>query len=161
MPIRQTVKGNLLSMFKEGRFDGIAHGCNCCHTMGAGIAAGVSSEFPEALEADIKHHIAGANVTGQYSAAEVAHGIIFNLYTQLLPGREDSVKLNKNIEAAFQELNDDLKELAEKIEGWSETPHIGIPMIGAGIAGGNWQHISRLINKATPDINITLVEYQP
>ncbi|WWS23940.1 hypothetical protein vBKpnAMK2_00291 [Klebsiella phage vB_Kpn_AM_K2] len=35
-----------------------------------------------------------------------------------------------------------------------------IPKIGAGIAGGDWELIEKLINLATPDIDIMVVEYE-
>ena len=34
------VEGNLIDLALEGRFDLIAHGCNCHKIMGAGIAGG-------------------------------------------------------------------------------------------------------------------------
>ena len=44
-----TVKGDLISIFKSGAGH-LIHGCNCFHTMGAGIARQIVREFPQALE---------------------------------------------------------------------------------------------------------------
>lgn len=46
-----TVKGDLISIFKSGAGH-LIHGCNCFHTMGAGIARQIAQEFPQALETD-------------------------------------------------------------------------------------------------------------
>jgi hypothetical protein len=37
---------------------------------------------------------------------------------------------------------------------------IGIPMIGAGLAGGDWDIIEKIINRVTRNMNITLVKYK-
>lgn len=46
-----TVRGDLISIFKSGAGH-LIHGCNCFHTMGAGIARQIVREFPQALETD-------------------------------------------------------------------------------------------------------------
>ena len=46
------IKGDLLKLALEGKFDVITHGCNCFNTMGAGIARQIAIEFPEAAIAD-------------------------------------------------------------------------------------------------------------
>jgi O-acetyl-ADP-ribose deacetylase (regulator of RNase III) len=38
---------------------------------------------------------------------------------------------------------------------------IGYPKIGAGLAGGNWNQISKIINEELVDENHTLVEFKP
>ena len=48
----KTVKGDLLAMGKDGTFDIILHGCNCFNVMGAGIAAQIAAQFPDAKLAD-------------------------------------------------------------------------------------------------------------
>lgn len=50
----KTVTGDLLKFAQVGDFDLIVHGCNCHCTMGAGIAKGVKSLFPEACQADLR-----------------------------------------------------------------------------------------------------------
>jgi O-acetyl-ADP-ribose deacetylase (regulator of RNase III) len=42
---------------------------------------------------------------------------------------------------------------------------IGFPQIGAGLAGGDWSRISKMIEKFSEDVSdyadVTVVEYQP
>ena len=67
-------------------------------------------------------------------------------YTQYAYGRN---KVNVDYDAiskVFELIN---KDFANHI-------NIGIPMIGAGLAGGDWNIISDIINEKTPDLNITL-----
>jgi hypothetical protein len=45
-----------------------------------------------------------------------------------------------------------------KINHLFKDYHLGIPKIGAGLAGGDWELILKIINKSTPDVDITLVE---
>ena len=46
------IRGNLITLAKQGEFDIVAHGCNCFCTMGAGIAKSIKQSFPEAYAAD-------------------------------------------------------------------------------------------------------------
>ena len=49
----QTVRGDLLALAIAGDFDVIIHGCNCLHTMSAGIAKSIKHQFPAAYDADL------------------------------------------------------------------------------------------------------------
>ena len=65
----QLYYGNLLEMAKNGEFDIIIHGCNCLHTMGAGIAKYIKQDFPEAFQADKKTKYADKQKLGTFSEA--------------------------------------------------------------------------------------------
>lgn len=152
MSIVQVLDGDLITMFKEGKFEGIAHGCNCHHLMGAGIAAGISGAFPQAYAADLKTAMGDINKLGLMSTCNVLpYGRIFNLYTQFYPGKEARTRLYEAIHRAFHAVN----------ELMPEGYHLGIPQIGCGIAGGSWSDVSRIINESAPKLNITLVNYVP
>lgn len=168
--IIQTIQGDLLKLFKTGievknatpiGIDAIAHGANCFHTMGAGIAKQITEQFPEAFQADVAHHSRGdILVPGQYSYAHTEFGTIFNIYSQFAPGKQNPDHLLNNIGMAFSSLNRDLLPRV-KVGTGLRKPHIAIPLIGAGIAGGNWKDIAKRINDVTPDLDITVVEYKP
>jgi O-acetyl-ADP-ribose deacetylase (regulator of RNase III) len=38
---------------------------------------------------------------------------------------------------------------------------IGMPKIGAGLAGGNWNRIEHIINTELKDCKVTVVNYKP
>lgn len=157
MPIRTIKFGNLLDLFEKGEFYGIAHGCNCFHTMGAGIAGQISKRYPEALAVDRKTNYGSMLKLGHYSYVGTEFGIIYNLYTQYNLGRCNTDELYRDIGNAFSLLNDDLS-MNGKIKNFGGI--IGIPQIGAGIAGGDWEEITKIINQATPNLNLVEVVYR-
>ena len=82
----KVVEGDLIKLAIEGDFDVIIHGCNCFCTMGAGIAKGIKSEFPEAYKADVNTAKGSREKLGTFSSATVTRNnyeiTIINAYTQ-------------------------------------------------------------------------------
>lgn len=155
MPIIKTVNGDLLKMFKEREFDMIVHGCNCFHTMGAGIAGKISEQFPYAYKVDkLNSAYSDRNKLGHYTVATIPDcGVIVNAYTQYHPGRENPISLAENIEKVFSSL----AVAAQYVYG--PGAKVGIPKIGCGIAGGDWGVIEGIINDSSPGLSIVVVEY--
>jgi len=120
------IKGDLIKLALEGKFDVIIHGCNCFCTMGAGIAKDIKSEFPEAYEADLKTEKGNKDKLGTYSNAIIDEAIrsVFKKIKSNYPGRK-----------------------------------IGYPKIGAGLAGGDWNIISEIIEEELKNENHVLVEF--
>ena len=129
----------------KDKFDYTAHGCNCFHLMGAGIAKQVSLNFPNTYLADIQNSIRGdVSKLGDYTFDK--EDKVLNLYTQYQPGKNVDYEAVKKV---FKKLNIDFK-----------GKHIAIPRIGCGIAGGDWSLISRIIYEECKDINITVFLYE-
>ena len=90
------IKGDIVALFTEGK--NIAHGCNCFHTMKAGVAGQLTKAFPKILEAD-KLQTEWGDVTklGSYSVYEkyfrTHKAYCFNLYTQFQPGQILNISL--------------------------------------------------------------------
>lgn len=149
-------EGNLLDMFDEGQFDAIAHGCNCRGIMGAGIAASIAKRYPEAKEVDEKfssfHALTPYIMLGEVSIADIeGKGFIFNFYTQLNPGRvKDHEKFLIDLECCLSEV--------EFFFNYKQCT-LGIPKIGAGIAGIPWRLIERTISEfiENSELNIVIV----
>lgn len=143
MPIKY-IKGNLL----ESDCDVIAHGCNCFNTMGAGIARQIARKWPQAKYADDTTLYGSKAKLGTYTKAYIAPSKpdkkplhILNLYTQYRYGRGLHFDYN-----AYS------KALAKlKAEFGGKGLKIGIPKIGAGLAGGNWTLIAEITNKIFHD----------
>jgi O-acetyl-ADP-ribose deacetylase (regulator of RNase III) len=146
--IIETIKGNLLTEFKNGRFSAIGHGCNCFHLQKAGIAGQISKEFPEALEKDKGQTVKGDWVKlGGFSVCDTQFGSIFNLYTQYLPGPHfEYTALEVCLEALYNSWCYDEEDFV-----------LGLPMIGAGIGGGDWNIIKEILEASS--IKIIVVEY--
>jgi O-acetyl-ADP-ribose deacetylase (regulator of RNase III) len=143
------IKGDLIKLALEGKFDVIIHGCNCFCTMGAGIARQIKSTFPEAYEADCKTKEGSTNKLGAYSHATVGNVTIINAYTQY------DYK-GSGIKADYDAIRSVFRKLKLDYSG----KLIGYPKIGAGLAGGNWNQISKIINEELVDENHTLVEFK-
>jgi len=141
------VNGNLLDLFQQGEFDVIAHGANCFNTMGAGIAGQIAVRFPEAQQVDNTTTPGDLLKLGSLTVALTDYGLIFNLYTQYQPG--------KNLDYTALRLS--LRKMARMIRG--KKYRVGLPKIGAGIAGGNWQKIEKIIAYELRHENVTIVNF--
>ena len=80
------IKGDLVKLALDGQFDAIVHGCNCFHTMGAGIAKTIASVLPEAFEADKATAYSEEAKLGTISTATIqrisSNFVVINAYTQ-------------------------------------------------------------------------------
>lgn len=148
MPIVKIVKGDLIELFKAGEFPLIAHGANCQKIMGAGIAKQIADNFPEAVEVDQKYPLPALYRLGDYSAARTPYGVVLNFYTQLHPG--------PNFE--YSALKSCLKKLTGEALATGNYVELAIPKIGAGIGGGDWDIIKKILN-SQENLLITVVEY--
>jgi O-acetyl-ADP-ribose deacetylase (regulator of RNase III) len=148
--ITETIKGDLLQLFKEGKFSAIAHGANCYCTMGAGIARQIAEQFPGALESDIRFEKQGDwKKLGAFSYESTKYGNIYNLYTQFLPGS------NFEYSALIYALSE-LEFMIELSTGLDNFV-LGVPLIGCGIGGGNEEIVKEILDFSS--LNIILVEY--
>lgn len=146
----KTIKGDLIKLAQAGEFDVIVHGCNCFHTMGAGIAKQIRLAFPHAYDIDRETNYGDPDKLGRISSTFRKDGlVIVNAYTQFAPGKEVSKDLYANIENCFR-----------LIKNLYYGQKIGVPWIGAGIAGGDWNKIYEIISRVMIDQDITAVEYQ-
>ncbi len=82
----KTVRGDLLKLGLDGRFDVIVHGCNCQCVMRAGIALAIRNTFPEAFAADCATTKSDRKKLGTISVAPIERNgrslVIVNAYTQ-------------------------------------------------------------------------------
>lgn len=140
----KVIKGDLLKLTDQ--FDVIVHGCNCWTTMGAGIARQVKLQYPEAFEADMKTSIGCPQKLGTYTQATVGDVTIVNAYTQYNLGKDLRI--------------DALRECFRGIKQEFSGKRIGYPKIGAGLAGGNWDEISQVIDEELEGEDHTLVIYE-
>lgn len=146
----KTIHGDLVALALQGEFDVIVHGCNCFHTMGAGIAKTMASKFPEALAADRATSYGDTSKLGTISTAQVERGqhklIIVNAYTQF-HWKGSGRKVD------YEALGRCFREIANSYSG----SRIGYPLIGAGLAGGDWTMIAPRIDQELAGLDHTLV----
>lgn len=167
------VKGDLIKLALEGKFDVITHGCNCFCRMGSGIAVPMKRNFGcDTFPLEDKDYISDYNKLGQidYKPFYINDGKaieaetidvqssrnplwVVNSYTQYGAGYPQPPY---NIPLDYDALQLCFRKINRKFSGL----HLGIPMIGSGLAGGNWDRIAIIIKKETPDMEVTVVEYE-
>lgn len=148
----KVLTSDLIRMAQNGKFDVIVHGCNCFCAMGSGIAPVIAKTFPDALEVD-KNTIKGdKQKLGTISVAydQDYELYVVNAYTQFsFGGKEVHVDYDA-IRTCFKQIKTEFHDL-----------RIGIPMIGAGLGGGDWDIISGIIDEVFgPDVDCTLVKWE-
>ncbi len=147
----RTIEGDLLTLADEGAFDVIAHGCNCFCNMGKGIALQIRKRYPAAFAADRATEKGSRAKLGTCSFATVDGKtrpfVIVNAYTQFHWTGTRPL-------ADYDAIRSCLRWLAQTYGG----RRIGIPRIGAGLAGGDWALIRELITAELGSTDVTVVE---
>lgn len=133
-----TVKGNVLDI-EEGI---IVHGCNGHGVMGAGIALQIKNRFPNAFEVYAESNLK----LGSVSVAKINdRKFIANAITQKSTGFGKQVSYD-----AIEECFIQVVRLHEIIQEKGHFLPICFPMIGAGLGGGNWNVIEKIIDETVP-----------
>jgi len=139
----------------KGKEDIIVHGCNCFKAMNSGIAKQVRALYPGAWKADYDFgEVGDENKLGDFTQWIGTHVYypqrvkIINAYTQYRYGT-DSIKCDYEAMAnAFR-----------KIRIGNPFHSIAMPKIGCGLAGGDWNIVSKIIEEVFGDRKITIYEY--
>ena len=143
------VDGNLLTLADEGAFDVIGHGCNCFHSFGAGIAKAIKMKYPESHMADQCTRYGDATKLGSFSHVDYGDLIILNLYTQF---KYTSIEVDVEYPA--------VRKCMEQVKKRYSGKRIGFPLIGAGLAGGDWEIISKIIEEELDGEDVTIVRFK-
>ena len=156
----KVIKGNLLDLADQGKFDVIIHGCNCFHAMSGGIARQIAERYPEVEAADNLTEKGAKWKLGTTDNVVVRRPfkllgipilgltrsfIVINAYTQYNPGADFNYEAIKD---CFEYI---------KLTAKGLNMRIAYPMIGAGIAGGDWNVISKIIDQELEGEDHTLV----
>ena len=162
--------GDFVTMIKnskKGLTDAffMAQGCNCYITQGSGLA-GQLRQFPEIYMADDNYgNIGDRNKLGHFSTARIkfddrvvrkgktSAAICFNIYSQYDTGSNERKVNYSAIGIAFRTLNDSL------ISNNEGRPVLYTHEIGCGLAGGDLDIITMIINDATPDIDVVMLDW--
>lgn len=148
----RTMTGDLIGLARDGHFDVIAHGCNCMHVMGAGLAAQIRRHFPEAYAADLATPRGDPAKLGTCSFAVVRTGTtevhVVNAYTQLGFG-------GGAVHVDYDAVRRCMVWLGSAYRG----RRIGLPQIGAGLGGGDWGRIEAIIRDELGSEDVTIVQF--
>ena len=112
-------------------FDAYAHQCNCFGNMGKGIAPQLAKVVSGLLSVDKQSGIGNKNKLGTFTFAKHQNGsVVYNVYGQYNYGRGKQTinsELRKGLVAVRQHMID------------NNLKTLGLPFIGCGLAGGDWE----------------------
>jgi O-acetyl-ADP-ribose deacetylase (regulator of RNase III) len=154
------IDGDLIVLAKEGKFDVISHGCNCLCTMRSGIAPQMDKAFGcNSYEMEKPQHAGDINKLGtidwetRYSTNGRPFEVV-NSYTQFYHGKHHTDGVTHPLD--YNALILCMKKINYMFKG----QHIGLPRIGAGLAGGDWNKIREIIQYELKDCDVTVVNYK-
>lgn len=139
------VVGNLL----EAPEDCIAHGCNAQGVMGSGVAVQIKEQFPNAYYVYNRQHAEyDGLILGDVIWARQNNKFIANCITQERYGK------NKH----EQYVNyDAIRSCMWKINiNCFDIKTVVLPLIGAGLGGGDWSIIAKIIEEFLPRYTPTI-----
>lgn len=144
-------KGNLIKDAENGLFEVICHGCNCNNNMGSGLAKQIKFSIPEAFAVDQATVKGDKGKLGTITHTVLHPFTVVNCYTQFDYGKDVTVY------ADYDAIEKSLAEVKTRFSG----KKIGLPLIGAGRARGDWNRIKSIIEKifSDPDDDVTIVEF--
>ena len=154
----QEIEGDLIALAKKGMFDVITHGCNCMSNMGAGIAPQMAKAFgvdQYPLESFTRK--GDINKLGQIEwliERDGAIPFVVNSYTQFSYGKNHADGVSKPLD--YEALTLCMRKINHRFSG----KHIGLPKIGAGLAGGDWNRIKKIIQTELKDMKVSVVIYK-
>lgn len=158
------VKGDLIQRAYNKEFGFIAHGANCFKSMGAGIAKQIAIDCPAMRAADLEYPLTASQRLGNYSYAEELiddkHSFIgLNIYSQFLPGNNfDREALIVALRKFCIDFHDSVFE--ENIYLQVKNKYkIGLPLIGCGIGGGEWEDVKKIIQTELSEFDVTIVHF--
>lgn len=159
------VRGDIIHLAKEGNYEVIAHGNNCFCNQDRGVAKHFANAFrtndPSVYKLEDQRFKGDINKLGQIESRKHVWDIdqlgskpsksvyVVNAYTQYRYGNQEVHVDYDAIRLCFRKINHRFK-----------GKHIGLPMIGAGLAKGDWVVIERIIQQEFKDCAVTIVEYE-
>lgn len=156
--------GDLCEALKSGEVSSIGHQANCFNTMNSGVAKAIKLAFPDAWQADQETEKGdvtkfGDSSVGLYDRPNGTFGLIYNLYGQYNYGYDSKGYTNyAKLESALISMRDDILTATEY---QPEYFKVGFPKIGAGLGGGDWDTIAKIIDVVFDDrFNVTIYTLQ-
>lgn len=122
----------------------ILHGCNAKGVMGSGVAKAIREKYPSAYTdyRDVYNN-RGLNLGSMILSVQDYDKIIINAITQETYGKTGVHVSYWAIANVFKVLN-----------GYCRDSTVAIPMIGAGLGGGDWNVISAIIENTAKEYDV-------
>lgn len=155
------LNGDLIAAAKWGSFDVIAQCCNCQNTMKSGIAPLIARAFPEAHAADQATAKGSKDKLGHFSVGVVEEPklLVYNLYGQFGYWNRRQGKMDLSYEALDKSLSGMRSDIITRglVRDLKGHVRVGVPKMGAGLAGGDWNIISGMIESYLGIFDLTVV----
>lgn len=150
---------NLIDEFVSGAVNFGLHGCNCFVGFGKGFALELKNKVPGTFEADKTTKNGDKSKLGTYSKYEEDGKVFLNCYTQYHynkalnnePMREDGKPVLCDYEA--------VKSFCKAIRNEFEPTPIAMPLIGCGLAHGDWDVVESILEEELIDHGFDVTIY--
>lgn len=139
------VKGDLFA----GKVDLIAHGCNCRGGFGSGVAYTMAKRYPKARD----YYLDKFDEDG-WRLGEVQFVLQWDGKWVANCATQDSYFPRNVNHADYPAIRTAMTKVKEFAKSKSLT--IGIPKIGAGLAGGDWNVIEGILKEVFDDYDVTV-----
>lgn len=162
-------QGDLIAAANQGAFDVVVHGCNCFNSMKSGIAPQLAEAYGcDKFRLEDKSMKGDINKLGQIDFKKVCvlakpnsffyspdpgpreiTFIMVNAYTQYYNSTLNPGKVNLDYDA--------LRLCMRKINTLFSGKRVGMPMIGSGLAGGDWNIIEKILNEELYNVELYIM----
>ncbi len=167
--VYKILEGDLL----DCKADAIAHQCNCVTVSGRGLYSALVEKYPYS---DVYSRRKSSKTRPKLGSIEICRSAdaqspsIVCLYSQLGPGKPGQASKKYGIKASADAAEKRLEYFEAALSALADAAQaeqwkmIALPYnIGCGLAGGNWEDYSRMLNQFAaklPSITICLYKKQ-
>lgn len=135
----------------------LAHGCNAQGVMGSGVAKAIRARYPSAYaayRAQYENHNLGLNLGDVIWVSQSDGKTIANCITQERYGKDGRRYVDYDaVRLCMREINAVGFALQQQKRNWWDEVdsffRFAMPKIGAGLGGGNWDEIAKIVEEET------------
>lgn len=149
------VKGDMIGSMLKGELDAYGQQCNCFCRMGRGIAPLLVKANPEVLEVDKATEEGNPYKLGTFSVTtDSSKPYVYNIYGQF---HWSKFKIDGIRNTDYRALRIGFESVYEDMLQKGITS-LGLPLIGCGLAGGDWDVVLPIIEDSFDDtyIDVTI-----
>lgn len=162
------VEGNIISALQAGDIDIFAHGVNCMGGFGSGLAAQIAKTMPEVRTKYLQKHefegwglgqtqLVTQNIVDPKSNVAPALRRVLNCATQKSYGRKP-LSMPHGMYCNYGAIHEAMYEYHGMCRDANWIP--GLPLIGCGLAGGDWNVVEKIIENIFDDMTVIVYKYK-
>jgi O-acetyl-ADP-ribose deacetylase (regulator of RNase III) len=141
----------------------LAHGCNAQGRMGKGFAKLVRDRYPGSFDAYVKKHHESGLAPGDVVPWKGPDRNILNCITQRYYGNDGRLYADYDaIRTCMRTIEKAARAHVARRDGiFHDEPVLGMPRIGTGLAGGDWNVIERILRDEISSIDVVVYDWPP